>query len=126
MGTPQRPLSPHLGIYRWKLTMALSILHRMTGVFLSIGAVLLVVVLISIASGPNQFEAIYALLSHPLGQLLLLAWTFSLFLHMANGVRHLIWDMGIGLDKTTANNSGIWVILFALAGTGLTWFCAVF
>ena len=125
MGTTQRPLSPHLGIYRWKLTMALSILHRMTGVFLSIGAVLLVFVLVSIASGPNQFDSMYSLLSHPIGQLLLFAWTFSLFLHMANGVRHLIWDMGIGLDKSTANNSGIWVVLFAVGATLAAWACAL-
>ena len=121
MGIPQRPLSPHLGIYRWQLTMALSILHRASGVFLSIGAVLLVIVLASIATGASQFEMIQHWLAHPIGLLLLLAWTFSLYLHLANGVRHLIWDMGMGLEKATANQSGLWVIAFAVLATVATW-----
>ena len=121
MGTSQRPLSPHLGIYRWQLTMALSILHRASGVFLSIGAVLLVAILVSITSGPDHFETLQHWLSHPIGLVLLLAWTLSLYLHLANGVRHLIWDAGIGLEKNTANQSGIWVLLFAVIATASTW-----
>ena len=121
MGIPQRPLSPHLGIYRWQLTMALSILHRASGVFLSIGAVLLVIVLASIASGPGPFEIIQRRLVHPSGVLLLMAWTFSLYLHLANGVRHLIWDMGLGLEKARANQSGLWVLAFALLASLATW-----
>lgn len=121
MGTSQRPLSPHLGIYRWQLTMALSILHRASGVFLSIGAVLLVAILVSITSGPDHFETLQHWLSHPIGLVLLLAWTLSLYLHLANGVRHLIWDAGIGLEKNTANQSGIWVLLFAVIATAATW-----
>lgn len=121
MGTPQRPLSPHLGIYRWQLTMALSILHRMSGVFLSIGAVLMVIVLTAIAMGPGQFETVSAWLTHPIGLILLLGWSFALFLHLANGVRHLIWDAGAGLEKNTANRSGLWVIAFAFLATAATW-----
>ena len=121
MGVPQPPLSPHLGIYRWQLTMALSILHRLTGVFLSIGAVLLVIVLASIATGPNEFVMVQEWISHPVGQALLICWTFALFLHLANGVRHLFWDAGRGLSKSTANQTGVWVILFALIATVLTW-----
>lgn len=124
MGVPQRPLSPHLGIYRWQLTMALSILHRLTGVFLSIGAVILVMVLASIATGPAEFVAIQEWLIHPIGQVLLVCWSFALFLHLANGVRHLIWDVGVGLDKSVANQSGIWVLVFTLVATAITWFCA--
>lgn len=121
MGTSQRPLSPHLGIYRWQLTMALSILHRASGVFLSIGAVLLVAILVSITSGPDHFETLQHWLSHPIGLALLLAWTLSLYLHLANGVRHLIWDAGMGLEKNTANQSGLWVLLFAIVATAATW-----
>ena len=121
MGTSQRPLSPHLGIYRWQLTMALSILHRVSGVFLSLGAVLLVAVLVSITSGPDHFEFVQHWLSHPIGLALLLAWTLSLYLHLANGVRHLIWDAGMGLEKNTANQSGLWVLLFAIVATAATW-----
>lgn len=124
MATPQRPLSPHLGIYRWQLTMALSILHRMSGVFLSIGAMLMVAVLMAVSMGDSQFELVQTWLSHPIGLLLLFAWTFALYLHLANGFRHLIWDAGIGLEKHTANKSGIWVIAFAVLATAATWVVA--
>ena len=107
MSVAHRPLSPHLGIYRWKLTMALSILHRMTGVFLSMGAVLLVTMLISVASGPDYFGFMMGLLTHPIGTLLLFFWSFSLYLHMANGVRHLFWDMGWGFSKSTFHKGKI-------------------
>ena len=124
MGVPQRPLSPHLGIYRWQLTMALSIFHRLTGVFLSIGAVLIVIVLASIASGPNEFVLVQEWISHPFGQILLVAWTFSLFLHLANGVRHLFWDAGLGFEKSTANATGVWVVLISVAATVAVWVLA--
>lgn len=124
MGVAQRPLSPHLGIYRWKLTMALSIFHRMTGVFLSLGAAALVIVLASLASGAEPFSNIINLLQHPIGQVLLFAWTVSLYLHMANGVRHLFWDMGVGFDKSITSKSGIMVVLFAIFATVATWLCA--
>lgn len=124
MGVAQRPLSPHLGIYRWKLTMALSIFHRMTGVFLSLGAVALVIVLASLASGAEPFSKIIQLFHHPIGQVLLFAWTASLYLHMANGVRHLFWDMGVGFDKSITSKSGIMVVLFAIFATIATWLCA--
>lgn len=121
MGAHQRPLSPHLSIYRWQLTMALSILHRASGVFLSIGAVLMVAVLMSVAMGASYFEKIQAWLAHPIGLILLAGWTFALYLHLANGVRHLIWDAGLGLEKHTANQSGFYVIAFAVAATVATW-----
>lgn len=121
MGVSQRPLSPHLGIYRWQLTMALSILHRASGVFLSLGAIVMVAILASVALGPGQYESIQAWLAHPVGLLLLLAWTLALYLHLANGVRHLVWDTGIGLEKNIANKSGLWVVAFAVLATLATW-----
>ena len=121
MGTPQRPLSPHLGIYRWQLTMALSIFHRMSGVFLSFGAIVMVIVLAAIASGSSQFQTIQSWLAHPIGLLILVGWTFALFLHLFNGVRHLIWDAGALLEKNIANRSGLFVIAFAVLATAATW-----
>jgi succinate dehydrogenase / fumarate reductase cytochrome b subunit len=114
-----------LGIYRWQLTMALSILHRASGVFLSLGAILAVVVIACIASGPVSYELIQGWLLHPIGQLFLIAWTAALYLHMANGVRHLIWDMGLGLEKHTANQSGLYVVGFAVLATAATWLIAL-
>ena len=125
MATPQRPLSPHLGIYRWQLTMALSILHRASGVFLSVGAVVVVIILACIASGPASYEFIQGWLVNPVGLLFLIAWTAALYLHMANGVRHLIWDMGVGLEKNCANQSGLYVVAFAVVATAVTWVIAL-
>ncbi|OUV63309.1 MAG: succinate dehydrogenase, cytochrome b556 subunit [Gammaproteobacteria bacterium TMED119] len=125
MSVSHRPLSPHLGIYRWQLTMALSILHRASGVFLSLGTVLLVLVLLAIATGQSEFEMIQGLLNNIIGQLFMLGWTVSLYLHMANGLRHLIWDAGVGLGKNIANQSGVFVIAFTVIATGATWALAI-
>ncbi len=125
MSVSHRPLSPHLGIYRWQLTMALSILHRASGVFLSLGTVLLVLVLLAVASGQSEFEMIQGLLNHFIGQLFMLGWTVSLYLHMANGLRHLIWDAGVGLGKNIANQSGLFVIAFTVIATAATWTVAI-
>ena len=121
MSVSHKPLSPHLGIYRWQLTMALSILHRATGVFLSMGAVIMVLVLVAIASGQSEFALIQNILNHIIGQLFMFAWTFSLYLHMANGLRHLVWDAGLGLDKDIANKSGLYVLAFTVIVTASTW-----
>lgn len=125
MSVSHKPLSPHLGIYRWQLTMALSILHRATGVFLSMGAVVMVVVLAAIASGQSQFAMVQGILNHFIGQLFMLAWTVSLYLHMGNGIRHLIWNAGVGLDKDIANKSGLYVLAFTVVATAATWAVAL-
>tara|TARA_A100001015_G_scaffold277759_1_gene337261 strand:- start:471 stop:800 length:330 start_codon:yes stop_codon:yes gene_type:complete len=105
--------------------MALSILHRASGVFLSLGTVLLVLVLLAIATGQSEFEMIQGLLNNIIGQLFMLGWTVSLYLHMANGLRHLIWDAGVGLGKNIANQSGVFVIAFTVIATGATWALAI-
>lgn len=125
MSVSHKPLSPHLGIYRWQLTMALSILHRATGVFLSMGAIVMVIVLAAIASGHNEFTMIQELLNHFIGQLFMLAWTVSLYLHMGNGIRHLIWNAGVGLEKDIANKSGLYVLAFTAVVTAATWALAL-
>ncbi len=125
MSVSQRPLSPHLQVYSWHLTMALSILHRMTGVFLSFGAVALVIVLVSMASGADAYSCIHDALTHPTCLLFLFAWTFALYFHMANGVRHLVWDAGLGLGKKVASSSGWYVLAFAVLATAASWLSMV-
>ncbi len=112
MTQPARPLSPHLQIYRWQITMALSILHRASGIFLTMGAAVLVAWLMAVEQGPESFEAIQSLLVSVPGKLLLFAWTGALMLHLCNGVRHLFWDAGLGFEKSTSRATG-WLVVFA-------------
>ena len=116
-----RPVSPHIGIYRWPITMVASILNRATGIALSVGSLLLVCWLVAAASGAQQFAAVQGFIASPLGLLLLLGWTASLFYHFFGGMRHLVWDAGHGLQKTDLNWV-TWVILgLTLAFTALVW-----
>ncbi len=122
MTTVDRPLSPHLQVYRWQITMALSILHRLTGVALAVGAVGFVLWLWLLAFMPGAFVSFNELLATIVGQLMLCGWTFALFYHMANGVRHLWWDVGRGLDNRAITIGGVTVIVVATVFTGVTWF----
>ncbi|HYD32691.1 MAG TPA: succinate dehydrogenase, cytochrome b556 subunit [Azospirillaceae bacterium] len=116
-----RPLSPHLQIYRLPLTALTSITHRITGVALSVGTVLLVWWLVAAASGPEYFAYVQDLLGSPLGLLALLGWTFALFYHLANGIRHLVWDAGYAFEVQKAELGG-WVVIGAAAGlTIVSW-----
>jgi succinate dehydrogenase / fumarate reductase cytochrome b subunit len=117
----QRPLSPHLGIYRWQWTMALSILHRLTGVALAIGTLLLVYWLWAAASGPEAYFRASTLIGGWFGRLLLFGWTLALFYHLFNGIRHLIWDAGKGFELRTAWLSGLAAVAAAVAATFLAW-----
>lgn len=121
MADLERPLSPHLQIYRWHLTMALSILHRATGLVLAAGLLLLTWWLTALARGPEAFALVRAAIDNPLGGLVLFAFTLAAFYHMANGVRHLVWDLGIGLGKDEAYRSGLLVLGFAAVATLLLW-----
>ncbi|MCB2055118.1 MAG: succinate dehydrogenase, cytochrome b556 subunit [Geminicoccaceae bacterium] len=120
-GDRARPLSPHLQIYRWWLTMALSIAHRVTGSALAVGLLLLTWWLVALAAGPESFATVQAVMHNPLGGLVLFGYTFVLFLHMANGIRHLVWDAGYGYDKEVARQSSQVVIGAAVGLTLLTW-----
>src|SRR5271169_6259674 len=91
-----RPLSPHLQIYRWPVTMATSITHRATGVALSAGTLLLAWWLIATASGPEAFATFQNLAANPIGEIVLLGFVWSLAFHLLNGIRHLAWDLGYG------------------------------
>jgi succinate dehydrogenase / fumarate reductase cytochrome b subunit len=117
----QRPLSPHLQVWRWHITMLTSILHRVTGVGLYIGALIGAAWAISLAQGPEAYATFKSVLGSPLGKLVMLGLTLSYFYHLANGVRHLVWDAGKGLDIRTANATAIVVFAFAAAATAAVW-----
>jgi succinate dehydrogenase / fumarate reductase cytochrome b subunit len=118
MRSADRPLSPHIQIYRWQLTSVLSILHRATGVGLSAGTILLVWWLVAAASGPDSYEGVQEFLGSWLGLLLLFLWTWSLFYHLCNGIRHLVWDSGHALDLKSTYLGG-WVVVGATAALTL-------
>ena len=121
MRNTESPLSPHLTIYRWPTTMIVSILHRATGVAMTVALLMLAWWLLSVASGAAQYELFYELMSSAIGRLLWVAWSFAFFLHLANGVRHLFWDFGHGFEKSQADFSAWFVLLFALAATAAFW-----
>jgi succinate dehydrogenase / fumarate reductase cytochrome b subunit len=121
MARSERPLSPHLQIYRWYFTMALSIGHRVTGIGMALGILLLAWWLLALASGPDAFATVQAAMHSWFGLLVLFVYTFVLFFHMGNGVRHLVWDAGYGFDPTIAYRSGVGVLGFAGAATVLVW-----
>lgn len=125
MSARQRPLSPHLQVYKPQLTSVLSIAHRATGVFLSLGALVLCYWLLAIAAGPEVYERAQALLGSWPGQLLLFAWVASLYYHLCNGIRHLFWDAGYGLELRTTYLSGYAVLIVAVILTLATWIAAV-
>ena len=106
-----RPLSPHLTVYRFAYTMALSILHRITGLALAAGLVLLVCWLQALASGAAAYERFTVVTGHGLAHVVLAAWLVAFVYHLANGLRHLFWDAGWGLNKVQARRSALWVVL---------------
>ena len=123
MSTPQnsRPLSPHLSIYRWQITNTLSILHRITGFGLTIGLVVLAVWLIAAAWCPDLFATLQGLLGSIVGKLFLFGWTVAFYYHLANGLRHLNWDMGQGFDLSNVTATGIFTLVFTVVLTIATW-----
>jgi succinate dehydrogenase / fumarate reductase cytochrome b subunit len=122
MTTSNRPLSPHLQVYRWQWTMLLSILHRATGVALAVGTALLVYWLLAAAAGPDAFADARAVIGSWFGRLLLLGWSFALFYHLLNGIRHLAWDLGRGFELGTAYATGLLVVLASVVLTLIAWF----
>ncbi len=116
-----RPLSPHLSIYRWPITMVLSILHRLTGVALSLGLVAYAAWLMSTAGDADGFARFAGLMGSPLGRIALIGWSAAFFLHFANGIRHLVWDSGRGFEKSQANASAWFVVAATLVLTLVFW-----
>lgn len=116
MDAPERPLSPFL-IYRWGITNTLSILHRITGVFLALGSLVLAGWLIALATGPEAYAAVAAFYGAPWFKLPLAAWIFCFFYHLGNGVRHLFWDTGRGFSRAGIRAGGMAVVAFAIVAT---------
>ena len=116
-----RPLSPHLQVYRPQLTSVLSILHRATGIALSIGALYLAIWVMYAAGGARGYEAFQSFNASILGRILLGGWLFSAFYHLCNGIRHLFWDAGYGFELRDAYRSGWIVVVIALIATVLSW-----
>ena len=121
MSNTERPLSPHLSIYRWPITMTLSILHRGTGLAMAVGLLVLAAWLLSAAAGSVEYADFMGLMSTWFGRLLLIGWTFAFFYHLANGIRHLVWDTGRGFEKSQATGSAWFVLVAAVLATVLFW-----
>jgi succinate dehydrogenase / fumarate reductase, cytochrome b subunit len=116
-----RPLSPHLQIYRWQLTAVLSILHRLSGIALAVGAVLLVSWFGSAADGSASFAQFQSFLGSLIGLVLLFGCSVALFYHLCNGIRHLWWDTGRGLELKNVYASGWTVLVATVALTVIVW-----
>lgn len=125
MEVSNRPLSPHLQVYRPQLTSVLSITHRATGVALALGLVLLVYWLLTLAAGPESYSNARELLGSWIGKIILFGFSFALFYHLCNGVRHLFWDAGLGLELKAAYASGWAVVAVSTALTALSWIIAL-
>ena len=124
MNDHDRPLSPHISIYRWPITMVLSILHRITGIALSLGFIVFVAWLFDAASGPEAYAVFVNAMDTAIGKLLLIGWSFAFFFHLSNGARHLLWDTGRGLEKSQANRSSWLVLIATVALTAVFWWVA--
>jgi len=125
MAARQRPLSPHLQVYKPLITTTLSIIHRATGVVNAIGALLVATWLIFVASDSGYYEWCQQILSSWYGKLALFAFSASLIYHLLNGIRHLLWDIGWGMENATVIKTGYLVVLLATGLTGLLWFVAL-
>ncbi|WGF88371.1 succinate dehydrogenase, cytochrome b556 subunit [Marinivivus vitaminiproducens] len=121
MARTTKPMSPHLEIYRWYLTMGLSIAHRVTGCALATGLVLITWWLVALASGPEAFATVHSIVDSWFGGLVLFLWTIVLFYHMGNGIRHLAWDFGYGFELNLAYQSAYVVLVFAAVATLALW-----
>ena len=121
MTSRKRPLSPHLQIYRPQITSLLSITHRGTGMALVAGALVFAYWLTAAAYGPGPFAAAQAFIGSILGRIVLFGFTFSLYYHLANGLRHLTWDTGRGFEMARLRTTGWIVVAISLVLTVATW-----
>ena len=125
MATRERPLSPHLQVYRWQITMTMSILHRATGVALTVGAFGLAWWLMAMAAGGEQAARAAACLASPFGKIVLFGFSASLVYHLLNGIRHLLWDIGWGYEIPEVYKSGYTVAVLTVVLTAVIWFLAL-
>jgi succinate dehydrogenase / fumarate reductase cytochrome b subunit len=121
----ERPLSPHLQVYKPQMTSVLSITHRATGVALIIGTIFLGAIVIAAAMGETHYDMIMGYAKTLVGKIILLGWTWSLYYHLCNGIRHLFWDMGYLFKIQNANRAGYVVLLSSVILTAGTWYLAM-
>ncbi len=124
MSSNNRPLSPHLDIYKLPLSALLSIVHRGTGAFLTFGSIVLVWWLMALAGGEEAFMSAQSFMGSFIGRLILFGWSFALFFHLANGIRHLFWDVGYGFEKDEVEKSSFIVLGTAGLLTLFVWVAA--
>ena len=124
MATRERPLSPHLQVYRWQITMTMSILHRVTGLAITVGAFGLAWWLLAVAAGGDVYRTAAACLASPLGLLALAGFSLALVYHLLNGIRHLLWDIGWGYEIPEFYRSGYVVAVLTVVLTAAIWLAA--
>ena len=125
MTSSNRPLSPHLQVYRPQLTSILSITHRATGIALSFGIILLIAWILATAAGENYFNTVNSIITSWLGKLVLVGFTWALFYHLCNGVRHLFWDAGFGFELSTVYKSGYATVGASVLLTAVAWIIGI-
>lgn len=121
MKSDTRPLSPHMQIYRFQLHMAMSIFHRITGVALVVGTLLVIYWLGAAANGRAAYESAASFLGSWFGYLLIFGWSVALFYHLSNGIRHMVWDSGKLFEKGEIHKSGIVVLASTAILVVLAW-----
>lgn len=117
----QRPLSPHLQVYRPQMTSVMSIMHRAAGIVLTTGTLVMTAWLVSLAMGAESYGIVAAFLAHPLGQFVLFGYSVALIYHALNGIRHLGWDIGIGLTIPEVYRNGQLVLILTAVLTAALW-----
>lgn len=120
----ERPLSPHLQVYRWQVQMVTSILHRATGIVLVVGSLIVAWGLLALAAGPETWSTFTAFNRSAIGFLILFGWSWSLAYHLLNGIRHLLWDAGWGFDIPDVYRSGWAVAVLTFVFTAAIWLAA--
>ena len=125
MTVSKRPLSPHLQVWKWTLTMTMSILHRATGIANILGLIVIVWWLLAAASGPDSYTTFMFFASSCIGKLMFFGWTFAVYLHMLGGIRHLVMDTGRLLTINNSNLAVIFIWTAAVVLTAATW-CAIY
>ena len=123
--TPARPLSPHFQVYRWPITMVMSIAHRVTGGALFFGTLLLVYLLIAAASGEHAYDLATSIFGSILGRLVLFGYSFALFHHMLGGIRHFVWDAGKGMEPGTRDTIAWATLAGSITLTVIVWAIAL-
>ena len=125
MTSSNRPLSPHLQVYRPQLTSILSITHRATGIALSFGIILLIAWILATAAGENYFNTVNSIITSWFGKQVLVGFTWALFYHLCNGVRHLFWDAGFGFELNTVYKSGYATVAASVLLTAAAWIIGI-